>query len=203
VQQGDPLGPLLFCLTALELTSQLMSELNIWYMDDGTLFGDVTNLLHDLDIVKSVGSKLGLLLNERKCELVTADAHVLAVVRQKMPDVIHVAPEDATLSGAPVGGQRGITSTLIAKLSELQRLSDRLKHLNTHDAFFLLKNCFSLPKRLYTLRCAPCVECPIIKQYDTLLRNTLQSILDVALDDTSWEQATLPVKRGGLGIQTA
>jgi hypothetical protein len=116
-----------------------MSELNIWCMDDSTLFGDVTDLLHDLGIVKSVGSKLGLLLNERKYELVTADAHVPAVVRQKMPDVIHVAPEDATLSGALVGGQRGITSTLIAKLSELQRLIDRLKHLNTHDAFFAEK----------------------------------------------------------------
>jgi hypothetical protein len=108
-------------------------------MDDGTLFGDVTNLLHDLDIVKSVGSKLGLLLNERKCELVTADAHVLAVVRQKMPDVIHVAPEDATLSGAPVGGQRGITSTLTAKLSELQRLSDRLKPQHSRRIFLAEK----------------------------------------------------------------
>jgi hypothetical protein len=67
-------------------------------MDDGTLFGDDTNLLHDLDIVKSLGSKLGLLLNERKCELVTADAHILTVVRQTMPDVIHVTPEDAILS---------------------------------------------------------------------------------------------------------
>jgi hypothetical protein len=136
-------------------------------MDDGTLGGDVTNLLYYLDIIKSVGSKLGLIPNELKCELVTADADVLAVARQKMPDVIHVAPEDATLLGAPVGGQRVITSTLIAKPSEMQQLSDGPKYLNIQYAFFLLKNCFSLPKLLYILRCAPCVECPVIKQYDT------------------------------------
>jgi hypothetical protein len=86
-------------------------------MNDSTFGGDVTNLLHDLDVVKSVGSPLGLLLNERKCKLITAYAHILAVVRQKMPDVIHVAPEDAILLGAPVGGQGAITSTLIMKPS--------------------------------------------------------------------------------------
>jgi hypothetical protein len=89
----------------------------MWYMDDSTLGGDVTNLLHDLNIVESVDSKLGLVLNERKSELVTADADVLAVVRQKIPDVIHFAPEDATLLGAPMGGQRAaITYTLIIPL---------------------------------------------------------------------------------------
>jgi hypothetical protein len=43
----------------------------MWYMDDGTLGVDVTSPVHDFDIVKSVGSKLGLILNERKSELVT------------------------------------------------------------------------------------------------------------------------------------
>ena len=36
VQQGDPLGPLLFCLTIHELTSQLESDLCMFYLDDGT-----------------------------------------------------------------------------------------------------------------------------------------------------------------------
>ena len=39
VQQGDPLGPLLFCLTIHSIVSQLRSELQIFYMDDGTLGG--------------------------------------------------------------------------------------------------------------------------------------------------------------------
>ena len=39
VQQGDPLGPLLFCLTIQHVCSLLKSELCIFYLDDGTLGG--------------------------------------------------------------------------------------------------------------------------------------------------------------------
>ena len=33
-QQGDPLGPLYFCLTFLELLQSLKSELTLGYLDD-------------------------------------------------------------------------------------------------------------------------------------------------------------------------
>ena len=39
VQQGDPLGPLLFCLTIHPLISKLKSEFCVWYLDDGTVGG--------------------------------------------------------------------------------------------------------------------------------------------------------------------
>ena len=89
------------------------------------------------------------------------------------------------------------------KLADLQRLADRLKLLSTHDGFFLLKNCFSLPKLMYTLRSAPCYDSPFIRQYDNLIRNTLQSILNVTLSDDAWSQSKLPVKLGGLGVLSA
>ena len=36
VQQGDPLGPLLFCLVIFPLTQMLRSEFRIFYLDDAT-----------------------------------------------------------------------------------------------------------------------------------------------------------------------
>ena len=36
VQQGDPLGPLLFCLTIHPLITSLKSEFRVFYLDDGT-----------------------------------------------------------------------------------------------------------------------------------------------------------------------
>ena len=39
VQQGAPLGPLLFCLTIHHLTTQLISGFRVIYLDDGTLGG--------------------------------------------------------------------------------------------------------------------------------------------------------------------
>ena len=51
VQQGDPLGPLFFCLTIHELTIQLESDLCMFYLDDGTLGGSPDEVLRDLRLV--------------------------------------------------------------------------------------------------------------------------------------------------------
>ena len=37
IQQGDPLGPLLFCLSIHDLVSSLKSEYKVFYLDDGTI----------------------------------------------------------------------------------------------------------------------------------------------------------------------
>ena len=76
-QQGDPLGPLLFCASSLKLARSMTSELNEWYLDDGTLGGRVSSLLQDLETVKRVGPTVGLHLNEDKCEIVTGDDSVI------------------------------------------------------------------------------------------------------------------------------
>ena len=60
VQQGDPLGALLFCLTIHSLCSELVSELNLFYLDDVTLGGSVENLRHDLGIVEQKCAQIGL-----------------------------------------------------------------------------------------------------------------------------------------------
>ena len=44
VQQGDPLEPLLFCLSIQHIVTQLDSELALFYLDGGTLGGNVDNL---------------------------------------------------------------------------------------------------------------------------------------------------------------
>ena len=66
VQQGDPLGPLLFCAASLNLAKSLKAELNVWYMDDGTLGGEIEVLMEDMETIRRVGRELGLVLNEHK-----------------------------------------------------------------------------------------------------------------------------------------
>ena len=36
IQQGDPFGPALFSLGIDEVTREIDTELNVWYLDDGT-----------------------------------------------------------------------------------------------------------------------------------------------------------------------
>ena len=81
----------------------------------------------------------------------------------------------------------------------------RLHLLHAHDAFCLLKNAFTLPKMLYTLRTTPCFLSSQLQSFDDLQRSLLADIANIPLDanDSAWAQAVLPVGSGGLGIQSA
>jgi len=66
-QQGDrSLGPLLFCLTTRCLTRNISSELNLWFLDDGPIGGDIDVLIRDLQTVRQQAAALGLIVNESK-----------------------------------------------------------------------------------------------------------------------------------------
>ena len=42
-QQGDPEGPAIFSDTIQDLFTQMVSQYNVWYLDDGNLSGPQTN----------------------------------------------------------------------------------------------------------------------------------------------------------------
>ena len=90
-------------------------------------------------------------------------------------------------------------------MEALERLGERLKRLTAHDALLLLRNCFALPKLMYILRTAPCFRSPALQSYDDCLREILSHVTNNHLesDGSAWEQATLPVGFGGLGIRSA
>lgn len=83
----------------------MKSEFNIWYLDDGSIGGDVSTLLSDLDVVRHVGPAIGLELNEDKCEIVTGDESVVSHLKTVLPSVRHISCDEALLLGAPIGDQ--------------------------------------------------------------------------------------------------
>jgi hypothetical protein len=80
-QQGDPLGPLLFGASSLQLTRNMF---NLRYLDDGSVGGNVDSLLHHLETVKRVGLTTGLELNEDKCEISNIAVHMKGARYTKM-----------------------------------------------------------------------------------------------------------------------
>ena len=105
-QQGDPLGPLLFCLTVMTLVKRIKSQCNNWYMDDGTMGDGVDRLLSDFEMLRVEGRKLDLVVNDVKCEIITDDVELLRKFKNIAPDIKHVTTASAILLCAPVGVSR-------------------------------------------------------------------------------------------------
>ena len=81
VQQGDPLGPILYCLTVHEHFQQLNSELYIFI----TVVGDSSyTILNALEIVRDA-EKLGRILNSAKSEIITRDPVVCSPISSSLP----------------------------------------------------------------------------------------------------------------------
>lgn len=74
VQQGDPLGPLLFCSAIKALTATSRSPFNVWFLDHGCLRGPLAEIFSDLEAIMASADIFGLELNFSKCE-----AHVFGV----------------------------------------------------------------------------------------------------------------------------
>ena len=203
VQQGDPLGPLLFCLTIHPLVSQLKSELCVWYLDDGTVGGTAEVVKHDLEVVTQEGAALGLHLNERKSEVICEDYAVRSSVLSSIPGAQVIDPTSASLLGSPIGELGLVSDAILQKVQLLRTMGDRLQYISAHDAMLLLRNSFAIPNMLYLLRTSPSFLSSKLKDYDDTLRSIVSAITNTNLDDNAWMQATLPVKSGGLGIRSA
>ena len=79
-----------------------------------------------------------------------------------------------------------------------------LKHKMRTMVFFMLKNCFSLPKLIYFLRTSTCFNHPaLLDKYDKTVRDGLSKVCTVNFDDNSSTQLALPAEMGGLGVSSA
>ena len=69
IQQGDPFGPALFTLAVDKTAKEVSSELNIWYLDDATIGGQVSSVFNDATKIIDPFNELGFQINSNKCEL--------------------------------------------------------------------------------------------------------------------------------------
>jgi hypothetical protein len=199
VQQGDPLGPFLFCITLHPILSSLSSKLTLGYLDDITIGGMMDTVADDIDLVRSAGERLGLNLNAKKCEVIYSGP---PPSRHTFSEFIHLSHESSTLLGAPLIPGRAMDDALNSRCADLRRAMGRLSKISAHDALTILRSSLSAPKILYTIRSAPCTGHPALVAFDNLLRSAISAITNNPLPEIGWIQASLPVAEGGLGIRS-
>ena len=69
VQQGDPIGPVLFALAVDKIARSVRSPINIWFLDDAMIGGPVESVCDDLRRVIPMLSDIGLEVNPTKSEV--------------------------------------------------------------------------------------------------------------------------------------
>lgn len=211
IQQGDPAGPALFAATIHPMVEAIQAQspdLNIWFLDDGTLGGEPERVLCAISVVQSMGEERGLHLNISKCEVAVLGTtlssdkeQIQSLVESRFPGMKEITDANATLLGAPLSSS-ATEAVLDQKTAKLKVMAETLKRMSSHSALFLLRISMALPRLLYFLRAAPCWrQSDLLQVFDEVIRTTLESILNCQLQGNPWIQATLPVRDGGLGIR--
>ena len=83
-------------------------------------------------------------------------------------------------------------------LSELHILED------PHIEYTLLRSCFSFPKFAFALRTVDTSGHPdILQDFDLAVKESIEGVLGAPLPPQQWDQASLPLSLGGLGLRRA
>ncbi|XP_026410732.1 uncharacterized protein LOC113305956 [Papaver somniferum] len=184
VQQGDPLGPLLFALTLHPLVKSIASrctlDLHAWYLDDSTIIGDT--------LEPSIDPRS------------TTDG--------VFPSDIGRPSNGVKLIGGPVGLDLNfISGMLLTRVSKTVQLMSVIKKLkDPHSEMLLFRNCTGVSRLYFAMRTTnPAALQPATDLFDDHLFKYLRLLITgdgAGFGPLQQRLATLPIKEGGLGIYT-
>ena len=210
VQQGDPLGPLLFAMAWHRVVRRLPSDLqlNVWYLDDGHLVGSPSALAKALEVIITKGATMGISVNTDKSKLwgpahLPPDMHAL----QDVPRVPWSPGSGLRVLGLPIEHPSSTSfrqHQLHQVVSHLQDACSLLGHLGDPQVqHLLLRYCLDACRVMHMLRGMDCTALLLeVGTASACVRSCLGDALGCRkLSDTEWAQCTLPLRFGGLGIK--
>ena len=203
VQQGCPLGALLFALVLNILIAKIKLKnpdlkLNLWYLDDGHIIGNVDEILSVLKVIEIEGPHLGLFLNLSKCVVYGSSL-------DEFPSQISRAYAGLSVLGVPVGASDFITKSIDKKLTKIDELMSSMALLDDPQSeLLILRSCIGVPSFNYWLRSVdPLVIAEHVDILDSKVNQLLHHIIGFPLDSRARLLASLPLSLGGLGIPIA
>ena len=199
VQQGDPLAPLLFACGVQkplqELHARHPSLLNLWYLDDGHVFGDVSALDRFSQEVTPALGTVGLRVNSRKC-------HVYSLT--DYASCPNLSTDGLEVLGSAVGSDSFVQKVLSRKFLRARDFCELVPRLQDPQiALALLRMCGGACRVVHLLRTVP----PnLVRLYATQLDDTMLESFRLATGVPhhpccSTTSFFIPHQLGGLGLQ--
>ena len=209
VAQGDPLGPVLFCLVFQTLLNRIADEiphaLIVAYIDDCTMALSIPalNLLLDMMDTDPV-RELGFHLNTSKCKiLIPRRSSIRFEDFQSLPCQLRVSSEGFICLGTPIGTQSFCLQQTSKKMSECVDLLGRVSQLDDLQVEFqLYRYSVNHLRLVYLWRTTP----PMMSNYEPWTNARLELLkrllfTTVAPGKSVVAQAALSLKKGGLGLK--
>ena len=203
VQQGDPLGPFLFALALNSLVRDLKSRLHVgkafWYLDDGIVVGPKDDVAAAWLFLKEKGKKIGLVLNEAKCELFAQKPEDMDGIPGDMKRQVGGGFD---ILGSPVGDGSFCEDYVSKRVEKIKIGIHRLRLVDDPQIeATLIRSCLGMPKFAFALRSAPFVQIRgVVAAFDEVIEEALKTRLGLDVGEDEMEQARLPVGKGGLGF---
>ena len=208
VQQGDPLGPLLFSLVLNILVLKIAKDidcssllLHAWYLDDGVLAGPRSALLRVISLLQQDGPSLGLFINVGKCEIYSRN-HLEGFPEQ----IVKSNKACFVILGIPIGDAEFCASFISSKRVESKSLLDKLEEVGTIDpdvALILIRLCGGFCRLNHIARATPpSFSFKALQLFDEDVRRCFSSSTGIDASDAAWQQAQLSLSRGGLGLRS-
>jgi hypothetical protein len=206
VQQGDPLGPLLFSLAIADTIAALSTQepslaANWWYLDDGFLAGDAETVKRAVDALTLRAKDIGLHLNMNKCELIYFDDAPPPCFTDVPCKLLH---RDFDLLGTPIGSDKFVEDYIERKVTS--KLQETVRTISSFDdpqvAYTILRACASFSPLVHIMRTVPPHQLlSSVRAVDGIVASGLSRIAGRQLLPQSICQASLGVACGGLGLR--
>ena len=133
----------------------MQAEFVSGYLDDVGIFGTIPHLIEQVRAIESAAALIGLRLNHDKCEIIGLDQSQRQVWLSSGLKFLERSVDESLLLGSSLS-RAGVDSALTQSRCQLERVKKRLLKLPAHEAFYLLKNRFAIPKLQFLLRTSPC-----------------------------------------------
>lgn len=118
------------------------------------------------------------------------------------PGISYVSELNLCLLGATVT-ESAIESAFENKQESLEFFLGRLQDINPHVALYLLQHSLWIPRLTYFLRCTPLFKFKtLLTNMDLKIKQTLEAVINIKFSEQTWNQCSLPVKFGGIGIRS-
>ena len=207
MQQGDPLGPLLFALVLQKLVSSLDADeeyaeifLQACYLDDGALAGTRPAVLRALHVIEELGPALGLHVNLAKCEMFSRQGNI-----SFPPEVRCSLLPNLDILGAPIGDYLHCSKFIAGRCAESRKLLSGLVDVAAVDlqvAVSLLRMCGSFCRMVHIARVTPpSLATDALRSFDEEVKQCFVMCSAINVTNDAWSQAQLGLKFGGLGLR--